>query len=192
MGFIGIKLAKALQLQRNLQIDYSILHTPVTETKEHISFLMTHDWLFRCVQMHTGKKVTQLSPRLIWYMCFPSTAFNQDSSGSHKFKIMRESRQCSAASKSPRFNITPQERVQFDSLRRCFIGNWATAGEKKCISSSHLRMSHDQSTLRIDMSLTNTGLLAGKKRKKEEEEQRRNKKEEEEERNGGMCVRDRE
>lgn len=65
----------------------------------------------------------------------------------------------------------------------------ALRGRKECISSSHLRMSHDQSTLRIDMSLTNTGLLARKKSRKEEEEQRRSKKEEEE-CNGGMCARD--
>lgn len=35
----------------------------------------------------------------------------------------------------------------------------ALQGEKKCISPSHLRLSHDQSTLQIDMSLSNTGLL---------------------------------
>lgn len=36
--------------------------------------------------------------------------------------------------------------------------------EKKCISPSHLWVSHDQSTLQIDMLLSNTGLLAVKRR----------------------------
>lgn len=42
----------------------------------------------------------------------------------------------------------------------------ALRGEKKCISPSHLWVSHDQSTLQIDMLLSNTGLLAATKKKK--------------------------
>lgn len=151
---------------------------------------MTHGWLFWCVWMHTGKKVTQLSP---YGTCLSHPLhLIRTYQKATNFKLWGRVASDSATSKSPHFDITPQERAQFDSLRRCFIGNWGTAGEKKCISSSHLRMSHDQSTLRIDMSLTNIGLLAGKKRKKEEEEEQRRNKKEEEERNGGMCARDRE
>lgn len=69
----------------------------------------------------------------------------------------------STASKLPNFNMPPQERAQLGGLGPFFIGNWGTAGEKKCISPSHLWMSHDQSTLQIDVSLSNTGLLAVKK-----------------------------
>lgn len=41
--------------------------------------------------------------------------------------------------------------------------------EKKCISPSHLWVSHDQSTLQIDMLLSNTGLLAVKRREGQSE-----------------------
>lgn len=40
------------------------------------------------------------------------------------------------------------------------MGNWGTAGEKTCVPPSHLRVSHDQTTLWIDMSLSNADLLA--------------------------------
>lgn len=52
------------------------------------------------------------------------------------------------------------KRVEFDSFRWFFIGNWGTAGEKPRAPPSHLRVSHDQTTLWIDTSLSNTGLLA--------------------------------
>lgn len=46
------------------------------------------------------------------------------------------------------------ERVQFASFRQFFTGNWDAAGEETCVPPSHLRVSHDQTTLRIDMSLS--------------------------------------
>lgn len=52
------------------------------------------------------------------------------------------------------------ERVEFDGFRRVFIGNWGTAGEGTCVPPSHLGLSHDQTTLRIDMSLSSADLLA--------------------------------
>lgn len=39
------------------------------------------------------------------------------------------------------------ERVEFDSFRWFFIGNWGTAGETPCAPLCHLRVSHDQTTL---------------------------------------------
>lgn len=52
------------------------------------------------------------------------------------------------------------ERDEFDSFRWFFIGNWGTAGETAYAPSSHLRVSHDQTPLWIDTSLSNGGLLA--------------------------------
>lgn len=52
------------------------------------------------------------------------------------------------------------ERDEFDSFRWFFIGNWGTAGETAYAPPSHLRVSHDQTPLWIDTSLSNGGLLA--------------------------------
>lgn len=54
------------------------------------------------------------------------------------------------------------KRVAFDSFRWFFIGKWGTAGEKPRAPPSHQRVSHDQTTLWIDTSLSNAGLLAVK------------------------------
>lgn len=52
------------------------------------------------------------------------------------------------------------ERDEFDSFRWFFIGNWGTAGETAYAPPSHLRVSHDQTPLWIDTSLSNGSLLA--------------------------------
>ena len=86
--------------------------------------------------MHSSGESSSLhvSVCVFFVFFFPSAAFNHNLSAATNSKLwVRVTRvaPCATASKSPHFNITPQERAQFDSLRQFFIGNWGTAGGEK-------------------------------------------------------------
>lgn len=57
-----------------------------------------------------------------------------------------------------------KKKHSLTALDSSLLVTGAPREEKKCISLSHLWVSHDQSTLQIDMLLSNTGLLAVKRR----------------------------
>lgn len=79
------------------------------------------------------------SPSIAWLcffyapVCFPGRCISSLLIRGHKFLKLwaRVARVSPCSTKSPHFNITPQERAQFDSLRQFFIGNWGTAGGEK-------------------------------------------------------------